>query len=93
MLTEVPAYLPDLLQDNSKTIRKLCNWCLNIVAERNESWANRIRIEKFRYHNAQWLQMVDSHQLSKDEEEEDFELPPYLNTEYLSSAVVPPLSG
>lgn len=82
------------MQDNNKTIRKVCNWCLNVVADRNEDWANRIRIEKFRHHNAQWLQMVDSQQLSKEEEEEEeFELPPYLNTEYLSSVVVPPLTG
>lgn len=94
-VSEAPAYLLDLLQDNDKTIRKICNSCLNIVAERNESWANRIRIEKFRHHNAQWLQMVDSQQLLKRDEEtdENFELPPYLNTEYLSSVVVPPLSG
>lgn len=80
--------------DNNRIIRRVCNWCLNVVADRNEEWANRIRIEKFRHHNAQWLQMVDSHQLSKEEEEEEeFELPPYLNTEYLSSVVVPPLTG
>lgn len=81
------------MQDNDKTIRKVCNWCLNVVADRNEEWANRIRIEKFRHHNSQWLEMVDSQQLSKEEEEEEFELPPYLNTEYLSSVVVPPLTG
>lgn len=92
--TDAPAYLLDLMQDGNKTIRRLCNWCLNIVADRNEEWANRIRIEKFRHHNAQWLQMVDSLQLSKEEEEEEeFELPPYLNTEYLTSVVVPPLTG
>lgn len=58
-------------------------------------WAERIRIEKFRIHNAQWLQLVDSQQLSieEDDDDEDDELPPYLNTEYLSTAVVPPLSG
>lgn len=37
--------------------------------------------------------MVDNQQLDPDEEEEDGELPPYLNTEYLSTAVVPPLNG
>lgn len=39
--------------------------------------------------------MVDSQQLGNEEEDddEDDELPPYLNTEYLSTAVVPPLSG
>ncbi|XP_076255125.1 kinesin associated protein 3 isoform X2 [Rhynchophorus ferrugineus] len=85
--TDVPAYLIDLLQDNNKNIRKICNMCLNIISEYDNSWADRIRIEKFRHHNAQWLQMVDSQQLEPEEEEED-ELPPYLNTEYLSQAVV-----
>lgn len=90
--TDVPAYLVDLLQDNNKNIRKICNTCLNIISEYDSVWADRIRIEKFRHHNAQWLQMVDSQQLEPEEEEED-ELPPYLNTEYLSQAVVKPMSS
>ena len=92
--TEAPAYLIDLLQENNKSIRKLCNTCLNIIADHSKTWAERIRIEKFRHHNAQWLQMVDSQQLEpeEDEDEEDA-LPPYLNTEFLGTAVVPPLSG
>ncbi|XP_066251410.1 kinesin-associated protein 3 [Euwallacea similis] len=90
--TDVPAYLIDLLQDNNKNIRKICNLCLNIISEYDSSWADRIRIEKFRHHNAQWLQMVDSQQLEPEEEEED-ELPPYLNTEYLSQAVVRPITA
>lgn len=92
-ISEAPAYLIDLLQDNNKSIRKICNTCLNIIADHSKTWADRIRIEKFRHHNAQWLQMVDSQQLGMEEEEEEDELPPYLNTEYLSTAVVPPLSG
>lgn len=92
--TEAPAYLIDLLQDNNKSIRKLCNTCLNIIADHSKSWAERIKIEKFRHHNTQWLQMVDSQQLGQDEEEDDEDtLPPYLNTEFLGTAVVPPLSG
>ncbi|XP_049821988.1 kinesin-associated protein 3 isoform X4 [Aethina tumida] len=90
--TEAPAYLIDLLQDNNKSIRKICNTCLNIISNHSTTWSDRIRIEKFRNHNSQWLQMVDNQQLDPDEEEEDGELPPYLNTEYLSTAVVPPLN-
>ncbi|CAH1183421.1 unnamed protein product [Phaedon cochleariae] len=92
--TEAPAYLIDLLQDNNKLIRKLSNTCLNMIADHNRTWAERIRIEKFRNHNAQWLALVDSQQLALEDEEdgEEDELPPYLNTEYLSTAVVPPLS-
>ncbi|KAL1490398.1 hypothetical protein ABEB36_013103 [Hypothenemus hampei] len=91
--TDIPAYLIDLLQDNNKSIRKICNMCLNIISEHDPSWAERIRIEKFRHHNAQWLQMVDSHQLEPEDEEEEDELPPYLNTEYLSQAVVRPVTA
>lgn len=91
---DAPAYLIDLLQDNNKAIRKVCNTCLNIISERNNTWSERIKIEKFRNHNAQWLQMVDSHQFEPEEDDDDdSELPPYLNTEYLSTAVVNPLSG
>ncbi|XP_044268197.1 kinesin-associated protein 3 [Tribolium madens] len=90
--TEAPAYLIDLLQDNNKSIRKLCNTCLNIIAEYSKTWAERIKIEKFRHHNAQWLQMVDSQQLGPEDDDEEDVLPPYLNTEFLGTAVVPPLS-
>lgn len=80
--------------DNNKAVRKICNTCLNIITERNPEWGERICIERFRTHNSQWLEMVDSHQLQPDEDEEDDNvLPPYLNTEYLSTAIVPPLSG
>ncbi|CAH1133621.1 unnamed protein product [Ceutorhynchus assimilis] len=91
--TDVPAYLIDLLQDNNKNIQKICNMCLTIISEHDTSWADRIRIEKFRHHNAQWLQMVDSQQLEPEEEEDEDELPPYLNTEYLSQAVVRPVTA
>ncbi|KAF2899927.1 hypothetical protein ILUMI_06266 [Ignelater luminosus] len=91
--TDAPAYLIDLLLDNNKAVRKICNTCLNIITERNPEWGERICIERFRTHNSQWLEMVDSHQLQPDEDEEDDNvLPPYLNTEYLSTAIVPPLS-
>lgn len=92
--TDAPAYLIDLLQDNNKAIRKVCNTCLNMISEYSSTWSDRIKIEKFRNHNSQWLQMVDTHQFEPEEEDDDdSELPPYLNTEYLSTAVVPPLSG
>ncbi|KAF5307810.1 hypothetical protein FQR65_LT06682 [Abscondita terminalis] len=90
--TEAPAYLVDLLLDNNKSVRKICNTCLNIIMECSPEWGERIRIERFRTHNSQWLEMVDSHQFQSEEEEDDPILPPYLNIEYLSTATVPPLS-
>lgn len=84
----------DLLQDSNKAIRKICHTCLNIILENNKIWIDRIKIEKFRIYNAQWLHMVDSPRLGNDEDDnDDDELPPYLNTEYLSTAVMVPLSG
>lgn len=90
--TDAPAYLVDLLLDNNKAVRKLCNNCLNIITEKNPDWGERIKIERFRTHNNQWLEMIDSHQIQPEEDEDDNVLPPYLNTEYLSTATVPPLS-
>nr|CAH7719887.1 unnamed protein product [Callosobruchus chinensis] len=91
------AALIDLLKTHQEDdeivlqIVKICNTCLNIISEHSKIWADRICIEKFRNHNAHWLQMVDSQQFAMEEEEEEDELPPYLNTEYLSTAVVSPL--
>lgn len=81
-----------MIGDTSKPIQKICGMTLNAIADSSPEWGDRIRIERFRHHNSQWLQMVDSHELEAEEEEDD-ELPPYLNTEYLSTAVLHPLSG
>lgn len=112
--TEAAAYLIDLVQDGNRAIRQVCNECLDMIADaadEADGWVERIRIERFRTHNAQWLQMVDAHQFdhgattvgglpkngpntggAENDEDDDNELPPYLNTQYLSTAVVPPLS-
>lgn len=109
--TEAAAYLIDLVQDGNRAIRQVCNECLDMIADaadEADGWAERIRIERFRTHNAQWLQMVDAHQFDhlgsttvdgetnngpcNGDNDDDNELPPYLNTHYLSTAVVPPLS-
>ncbi|KAK7872396.1 hypothetical protein R5R35_007010 [Gryllus longicercus] len=58
--TEAPAYLIDLMHDKNAQIRKICNACLEIIAECNKEWAERIKLEKFRWHNSQWLEMVES---------------------------------
>ncbi|XP_063245126.1 kinesin-associated protein 3 isoform X2 [Bacillus rossius redtenbacheri] len=57
--TEVPAYLIDLMHDKNLQIRKVCNLCLDIIAEWNKEWSERIKLEKFRWHNSQWLEMVE----------------------------------
>lgn len=61
--TEAPAYLIDLMHDKNNEIRKLCDACLDVIKECNEEWASRIKLEKFRWHNSQWLEMVESQAL------------------------------
>lgn len=92
--TESPAYLIDLMHDKNVEIRKVCDHCLDIVAFTDPEWASRIKLEKFRNHNAQWLTMVESQQ-EQDEsqyfepiEDDDAELPPYLTSEYLDQCML-----
>uniref|UniRef100_A0A8C5CKH5 Kinesin-associated protein 3a n=1 Tax=Gadus morhua TaxID=8049 RepID=A0A8C5CKH5_GADMO len=61
--TQAPAYLVDLMHDKNAEIRKVCDNTLDIVAECDEAWGRRIQSEKFRWHNSQWLEMVESQQL------------------------------
>ncbi|CAL8306648.1 unnamed protein product [Lota lota] len=61
--TQVPAYLVDLMHDKNAEIRKVCDNTLDIVAECDEDWGKRIQSEKFRWHNSQWLEMVENQQL------------------------------
>ncbi len=38
------------------------------VQEYDEEWARKIQLEKFRWHNSQWLEMVETRQLEDDRE-------------------------
>lgn len=55
---QVGAYLIDLMHDKNAPIRAVCDRALSIIAERSEEWARKMDIERFRWHNAQWLEMV-----------------------------------
>uniref|UniRef100_A0A1I8MFD8 Kinesin-associated protein 3 n=1 Tax=Musca domestica TaxID=7370 RepID=A0A1I8MFD8_MUSDO len=89
--TESPAYLIDLMHDKNAEIRKICDYCLDIIAISDNEWAKRIKLEKFRNHNSQWLCMVESQQHEdnnedyQDEEEEEHDLDNYLRGEYLDN--------
>ncbi|XP_073833693.1 kinesin associated protein 3 isoform X3 [Musca autumnalis] len=89
--TESPAYLIDLMHDKNAEIRKICDYCLDIIAISDSEWAKRIKLEKFRNHNSQWLCMVESQQHEdnnedyQDEEEEEHDLDNYLRGEYLEN--------
>ncbi|XP_063283190.1 kinesin-associated protein 3 isoform X1 [Pelobates fuscus] len=66
--TQAPAYLIDLMHDKNSEIRKVCDNTLDIIAEYDEEWARKIQSEKFRWHNSQWLEMVESRQLDESEQ-------------------------
>ena len=34
--------------------------------EFDETWAKKIQLEKFRWHNSQWLEMVETRQMDDD---------------------------
>ncbi|XP_065647919.1 kinesin-associated protein 3 isoform X4 [Hydra vulgaris] len=58
--TQAPAYLIDLMHDKNEEVRKVCDNTLDIIAECDPEWKVRIQVEKFRWHNSQWLQMIES---------------------------------
>lgn len=40
---------------------------LSVVQEYDEEWGRKIQSEKFRFHNNQWLEMVESRQVDEPE--------------------------
>ncbi|VDP28106.1 unnamed protein product [Schistosoma margrebowiei] len=60
LLNEAVAYLVDLMHDKNADIRKLCDVTLDIVCEYESDWRIRIQTERFRWHNSQWLEMIDT---------------------------------
>ncbi|RVE62035.1 hypothetical protein OJAV_G00173320 [Oryzias javanicus] len=65
--TQAPAYLIDLMHDKNVEIKKVCDNTLDIIAEYDEEWGRKIQSEKFRFHNNQWLEMVESRQADEPE--------------------------
>ncbi|XP_045543832.1 kinesin-associated protein 3a isoform X2 [Salmo salar] len=66
--TQAPAYLIDLMHDKNAEIRKVCNSTLDIIAEYDKECERKIQSEKFRWHNAQWLEMVENRAMGDDGE-------------------------
>ncbi|XP_027019194.2 kinesin-associated protein 3a isoform X1 [Tachysurus fulvidraco] len=65
--TQAPAYLIDLMHDKNAEICKVCDNTLDIIAEYDEEWGRKIQSEKFRWHNSQWLEMVENRQMDEVE--------------------------
>ncbi|CAF0761376.1 unnamed protein product [Brachionus calyciflorus] len=57
--TQAPAYLIDLMHDKNAEVRRVCGLTLDTISDYDEELARKIQIEKFRYHNSQWLEMID----------------------------------
>ncbi|XP_043259732.1 kinesin-associated protein 3 isoform X2 [Colletes gigas] len=91
--TEAPGYLIDLMHDKNPAIRKVCDTCLDVIAMCDKNWAARIKVEKFRSHNQQWLEMVES--ITNDTTnhllpEEDDSLSPFMNGDLLKHTMLFP---
>uniref|UniRef100_A0A8D8DR01 Kinesin-associated protein 3 n=1 Tax=Culex pipiens TaxID=7175 RepID=A0A8D8DR01_CULPI len=97
--TESPAYLIDLMHDKNTEIRKVCDFCLDIIAITDNEWASRIKLEKFRNHNSQWLSMVETQEETDDiqdygpMDDDDGDLPAYLTSDYLDQCMLYQSSG
>ncbi|XP_013200445.1 kinesin-associated protein 3 [Amyelois transitella] len=83
--TEAPAYLIDLMQDKNVEIRKMCDSCLDIISQMQNDWAERIKVERFRCHNGQWLSVVETLGAEGGGGDAGDDLPPYLCAEYLTT--------
>lgn len=83
--TEAPAYLIDLMQDKNAEIRKMCDNCLDIISQMQNEWAVRIKVERFRCHNGQWLSVVETLGAEGGTGDAADDLPPYLSAEYLTT--------
>ncbi|XP_039632290.1 kinesin-associated protein 3-like [Polypterus senegalus] len=83
--TQVPAYLIDLMHDKNSEVRKVCDNTLEIIAEHDEEWGKKIQSEKFRWHNSQWLMMVENQQMDEMEPylygEDDDDIEPFIHGE------------
>ncbi|XP_055523469.1 kinesin-associated protein 3 [Wyeomyia smithii] len=92
--TESPAYLIDLMHDKNAEIRKVCDFCLDIIAISDNEWASRIKLEKFRNHNSQWLSMVETQEEIDDiqdygpMDDDDGDIPAYLTSDYLDQCML-----
>ncbi|XP_074113836.1 kinesin associated protein 3 [Cotesia typhae] len=90
---EAPGYLIDLMHDKNPAIRKVCDACLDVIAMCDKEWAARIKVEKFRSHNQQWLEMVESIAVDNANHliiDDDESLPPYLNDDLLKHTMLFP---
>lgn len=56
--TDAVAYLIDLMHDKNSQVQKVCDSTLDLIAQIDATWAERVQREKFEFHNAQWLEII-----------------------------------
>ncbi|KZS21217.1 Kinesin-associated protein 3 [Daphnia magna] len=55
---DIPASFLDLMTDQNLEVRKVCERGLMLIAEADAKWEERIKNERFCWHNAQWLEAI-----------------------------------
>lgn len=63
----------------------MCDNCLDIISQMQNEWAARIKVERFRCHNGQWLSVVETLGAEGGTGDATDDLPPYLSAEYLTT--------
>ncbi|CAG0887335.1 unnamed protein product [Cyprideis torosa] len=58
LLNDAVHYLIDLMNDANAQVAKLCDASLDLVMAHDPTWSGKVREEKFRHHNGQWLEMI-----------------------------------
>ena len=46
------------MHDKNPEVQRVCDATLDIISCNDDLWRERVRSEKFRFHNAQWLEIV-----------------------------------
>ncbi|CAD6187795.1 unnamed protein product [Caenorhabditis auriculariae] len=66
------AHIIDLMHDANASVREICDNSLVILGEHSQEWARRIAAERFRWHNAQWLEMVErgAHEFAQPDDDD-----------------------
>ena len=66
--TDAVAYLIDLMHDKNPQVQKVCDATLDLIAQIDEHWAARVQREKFQFHNAQWLDIIQQQRQQRQQQ-------------------------
>ncbi|CAI8055976.1 Kinesin-associated protein 3 [Geodia barretti] len=77
--SQAPEYLLELMSDKNKAVSDLCIKTLDIIAEEDSELGQRVKTNRFRWHNCNWLEIVTGESLYEEEDEEEEEDEDYLD--------------